>query len=122
MRRKSYTGNQRYKRSGDEIMNDTIYYKNLYTLAETKKDMVCEHCGKPIMICDRCGIPGWYIMKICKGNGFIHKDEGHFHHCDIKTLGKVKSFMLRDMGAVAFPVLTDDEKRRLDHYKGVENE
>ena len=100
-------------------MNDTIYYKNLYTLAKSKKNMICEHCGKPIMICDRCSIPGWYVMKKCKGNGFIHKEKGHFHHCNINTNSESKLVII---GEMAFPVLTDDEKRRLEHYKGVKNE
>ena len=115
MMRKSYTGNLNTQ-GGDEMMkmNDTIYYKNLYTLAKTKKNMVCEHCGKPIMICNRCSIPGWYIMKTCVGKGFVHKEKGHFHHCS--------NSLPQPVDEVAFPVLTDDEKRRLDHYKGVENE
>ena len=95
-------------------MNDTIYYKNLYTLAKTKKNMVCEHCGKPIMICNRCSIPGWYVMKKCLGKGFVHKGNGHFHHCG--------NSLPHQVDELAFPVLTDDEKRRLDHYKGVKNE
>jgi hypothetical protein len=100
-------------------MNDTIYYKNLYTLAKTKKNMVCEHCGKPIMICNRCSIPGWYVMKKCVGKGFIHIEKGHFHHCS--KINIVNS-LPQEMNEVAFPVLTDDEKRRLEHYKGVKNE
>lgn len=103
-------------------MNNTIYYKLLYTLARTKDNMICEHCGKPIILCDRCVGSGQEIIPKCIGNGFVHNDKGHFHHCNIKTFGVVKSFMLKDMGEVAFPVLTDDEKRRLEHYKGVENE
>ena len=95
-------------------MNDTMYYKNLYTLAKTKKNMVCEHCGKPIMICNRCSIPGWYVMKKCLGKGFVHKENGYFHHCGNSVPHQVDE--------LAFPVLTDGEKRRLDHYKGVENE
>ena len=103
-------------------MNDTMYYKNLYTLAKTKKNMVCEHCGKKIILCDKWKGSGYNVIIKCVAKGFVHKDRGHFHHCDTKKVEELKSFMLRDMGEVAFPVLTDDEKRRLDHYKGVENE
>ena len=116
MMKKHSTENQN-TRDGDEMMNmnDTIYYKTLYTLAKTKKNMVCEHCGKPIIICYRHFPPsGWYIMKKCVGKGFVHKEKGHFHHCS--------SSLPHPVDEVAFPVLTDDEKRRLDHYKGAKNE
>ena len=99
-------------------MNDTIYYKTLYTLAKTKKKMICEHCGKPIILCDRCGGSGLQIITKCIGKGFVHNDQGHFHHCNVNINSKKKLVI----GEMAFPVLTDDEKRRLEHYKGVENE
>ena len=100
-------------------MNDTMYYKNLYTLAKTKENMICVHCGKPIMICDRCITSGWYVMKKCVGKGFIHKEKGHFHHCSkINTV----NLLPQEMNEVAFPVLTEDEQKGLERYKGVENE
>ena len=87
--------------------NSEIYDMNLYTLAESKDKMICKHCGSPIILCDRCGGSRWTIIPICIGKGFVHAEKGHFHHCRGTS------------NTVAFPVLTDEEKRRLDRYKGV---
>jgi uncharacterized Zn finger protein len=103
-------------------MNDTIYYKNLYTLAKTKKDMVCEHCGKEIILCDKWKGSGYNVIIKCLEKGFVHKDRGHFHHCDTNKVLESDGSSEKDLGEVAFPVLTDDEKRRLEHSKGVKNE
>ena len=90
--------------------NNEAYERNLYLFAFKNDKMVCEHCGKPIMLCNRCGNFGLWIIKKCKGKGFIHKDEGNFHYCR-------NSKYYTDTTTVAFPVLTDDEKRRLERYK-----
>ena len=93
--------------------NNEIYDMNLYTLAESKDKMICEHCGTPIILCDRCGGSTWKVIRKCKGRGFIHKDKGNFHHCRAAN----SKYYTDTTNTVAFPVLTDDEKRRLDRYK-----
>ena len=65
----------------EEMIEKSMYAMSLYTLAKTKDRMVCMHCGKPIILCDRCYGPTWQIIITCIGDGFVHGEKGHFHHC-----------------------------------------
>lgn len=96
-----------------ESKDKKIYETSLYLFAFKNDKMVCEHCGKPIMLCNRCGNSGWWIIRKCKGKGFVHKDKGNFHHCRAAN----SKYYTDTTNTVAFPVLTDDEKRRLERYK-----
>jgi hypothetical protein len=98
---------------------DIGYAKGLYSIASTKDKMICKRCGKEIILCDRCGGSGFGIITECIGKGFVHKDKGHFHHCNTNT----NTFReLGNLGEVAFPILTEDEAERLKHYTGVKHE
>jgi hypothetical protein len=98
---------------------DIRYAMSLYSFALVNDKMICKHCGKEIILCDRCGGSGIGIIIECIGKGFVHKDKGHFHHCNTNTNHDSK---LRTMGEVAFPVLTEDEEERLKHYTGIKDE
>ena len=102
----------------EEMIEKSMYAMSLYTLAKTKDRMVCVHCGKPIILCDRCYGPTWQIIITCIGDGFVHDEKGHFHHCSGTMNTRNCKETLKTLNTVAFPVLTDDEKIRLEHSKG----
>ena len=101
-----------------------------------QKGLVCAFCGKEIVLCHHCqSMKQPHPILACAGNGFVHTEarnksgkpsvgtayNPHSCYMDVDSWNPVKRIdgIIQNL---AYPVLTVDQRKRLEHMKSMLSE